>query len=577
MGRAGAVLLATMACACAGAPCAAAQTYEANPGSLSAHKAPNWWKDGKLGIFIHWGVYSVPAWAPTGLQYLGYAEWYWAFQQVPGTPTWQHHLQTYGPNVVYDDFIPQFRAERFDPDAWIKLFEEAGAKYFVLTAKHHDGFNLWPTRTSDRNSARMGPHRDLVGDLFAAAHRADDRVKPGLYYSVPEWFSPAPKPADHQGVGPLPLFGGEAIRRNAYTQLPVDYTGYKPVADYAKDVMIPSVEELIHEYHPNVLWCDIGGNSTYYQSDRWIADFYNAAQRTNPEGVVVDDRCGEAGKTHKDFTTAEYSTDGSYPTGDWEATRGMGYSFGYNQAETDAEYLTPLEIIKTLVDSVAHGGNLLLDIGPKADGTIPEVMTTRLHALGDWLKVNGRAIYGSRQWTVPGEDALRYTKGRDGALYVTAFGWPGATLTIPDAGQVAADDVVTLLGSDEQPLTWRQDGASVVVTMPDADAAKATTSKHAFVVRIGRPAPPAISGVRASGRRLTFTVDQPAKVTIRTAVARRGRYVALKGALVRSVARGTTRVTLPPRGPGTYRLTLRAVRDGRSSAAVSTTLRVRGG
>jgi hypothetical protein len=144
--------------------------YEPTRESLDTHPLPQWWRDAKFGIFIHWGVYAVPAYALPGLPVLGYAEWYWAMQQIPGTPTWLHHLLTYGADVVYDDFIPRFRAERWDPSEWIRLFEDAGARYFVLTSKHHDGFLLWPSETTGRDAGDLGPQRDLIGELF------DDRV-----------------------------------------------------------------------------------------------------------------------------------------------------------------------------------------------------------------------------------------------------------------------------------------------------------------------------------------------------------------------------------------------------------------
>jgi alpha-L-fucosidase len=153
--------------------------YEPTLTSLDTHPVPKWWTDAKFGIFIHWGVYSVPAYAPPGQPFLGDAEWYWFHQQVAGTPTYQHHLDTYGPDFVYDDFIAQWKAENWDPTAWIDAIRGAGAKYFVFTTKHHDGFALWPTATTDRNSVAMGPGRDLVGDLVAAA--CDRGLHPGTH------------------------------------------------------------------------------------------------------------------------------------------------------------------------------------------------------------------------------------------------------------------------------------------------------------------------------------------------------------------------------------------------------------
>ncbi len=489
MGRLqGMVLVVLVWLLCGGA--AGARTYEPTAASLAGHQVAGWWTDAKFGIFIHWGVYAVPAYAPKQLPVLGYAEQYWRWQQIPGSLTWQHHLLKYGPEFLYDDFIPQFRAERYDPDAWIKLFADAGAKYFVLTSKHLDGFRLWPSPVSDRNSVRMGPRRDLVGDLFAAAHRAKDRVRPGLYYQVPEQFNPAPRPATaFMGAGTFtigPVINAQIPPKNAYTGQLVPYTGYKPVSDYATGSLLPDVHDLVTRYHPEVLWCDWGGDGEYLQSNRLISDYYNATERSNPDGVVVDDRCGNA-STHRDFRTVEYDNNftGNAESGPTEETRGMGNSFGYNAEETDADLATSDELIDGLVRAVSAGSNYLLDIGPKADGTIPVEMSRRLLDIGAWLKVNGTAIYGSRAWTTqtdPGDDAVHYTRGADGAVYAIRHGWPGATLTLAAPVPTPAGTVVTLLG-DDRPLPYRAEGGRLVITMPAQQV-----GEHSFSVRIGPPA-----------------------------------------------------------------------------------------
>jgi len=469
--------------------------YEPTLESLDQHQLPAWWKDGKFGIFIHWGIYSVPAWAPTdelGKQQdvTPYAEWYgFKLHSEPQSATWQYHLQTYGQDVVYDDFIPQFTAERFDPDAWVRLFEEAGAKYFVLTSKHHDGFALWPTATSNRNSMVMEPHRDLVGELFAAAHRANDRVKPGLYYSIPEWYNPASRPPDlYSDRDPATRlayeysFGSHVPYHNGYTGLPIPYTGYIPVDDYATGQVIPQIHELIERYHPDVLWCDIGGRGDYFQSNQIVADFLNAAQMTNPDGVVVNDRCGDS-TTHGDHRTPEYAP--GFPEPPFESTRGMGFSFGYNAAEADEDYLSPKELIKTLVDAVAHGGNLLLDIGPAADGSIPAPMVERLQAMGDWLRINGEAIYGSRMWSQVEDGTTRFTVGAHGTLYIIALEWPGTQLTVNAPVPLTSASRIVLLGSNGAPLAYQSNGSQLTITMPaNGNQAAAATSEHAFVFRV---------------------------------------------------------------------------------------------
>ena len=494
-------------------------TARYDAGNVKEHKAPGWWLDAKFGIFIHWGPYSVPAWGPVSdldvaTNFTPYAEWYAETMSIPGTATWQHHLATYGPAFGYDDFIPQWTAAKWKPDDWIKLFKSAGAKYFVLTTKHHDGFALWCSKTSHRDACEMGPKRDVVGDLMAAAHRAGDVVRPGLYYSIPEWFNPARKePFLYQDntrwdstsrfifsfafESPLPY-------RNPYTQLPVPYTGYVPIDDYAAGQVRPQMRELIHDYKPSIIWCDIGGRESYYLSNSVIADYFN----TVPDGVV-DDRCGDQ-NTHADYATVEHSTDIAKPPFEVvQGLAGLGSSFGYNAAEPDSGYQTLPVLLDTLVDTVSRGGNLMLDIGPRADGTIPEVMTDRLRGIGQWLKVNGEAIYGSHAWTQPAAGDVRFTVGPAGFLYATTLGWPGKELTIDAPVAMTKGKRIALLGSNERPLAFRKDGSKLVITMP---AQGATTSTHAFVLRIGAPLKARLTA-RRKGRTVSGRLVLPPGLT----------------------------------------------------------------
>ena len=442
----------------------------------SAHTAPAWWRDAKFGIFIHWGPYSVPAWGPVSdadkaTNITNYAEWYGETMTLQGSATWRHHLETYGPDLNYDDFIGRWKASHWDPDAWIRLFEQAGAKYFVLTTKHHDGVALWCTKVSHRDTCDMGPHRDLVGDLMAAAHRAGDRVKPGLYFSIPEWFNPAPKEGflysdnsrwdSSTRLAFSYAFENPAPRRNPYTQQPVPYTGYEPVSDFATGIVKPQAEELIHEFKPSILWCDIGGRETYFHSNAWIDDYY----RTVPDGVV-NDRCGDL-STQSDYATVELPTDTAKPP--FEVVQGLagrGSSFGYNAAEPESGYQTVPVLLDTLVDTVARGGNLMLDIGPRADGSIPQVMVDRLRAIGAWLEVNGEAIYDSHAWSHEAAADVRFTVGRAGFLYATSLKAPGRQLTIDAPVPVSDRTRIALLGADARALTFHRDGGRLVVDLP---------------------------------------------------------------------------------------------------------------
>ena len=472
--------------------------FTASAESLARHELPRWWDDGKFGVFIHWGVYAVPGVGGREGAVPYTAEWYWFAQQAgPFSEAWQYHLDTYGQDFVYDDFIPQFTAENFDPDAWIELFEDAGARYFVITAKHHDGFALWPSATSRRDAMDMGPGRDLIGELFAASSRAGDKVKPGLYYSIPEWYSPAPYPADAalhylnpNTPDPVPglaliAFNGQYGPRNAYTQLPIDYVGYEPISDYADGQVRPQLRELINEYSPYVIWCDIGGAESYFRSNEIIADYYNHALKHNPEGVVVNDRCGDA-STHRDYEVVEVSgtAQGEAVTGRSETVQTMGFSWGYDTRESDADIRSTDELVDLLVDIVANNGNLLLNIGPAPDGSIPAWQVERLLGIGEWLKINGEAIYGSKPWTQPAEGELRFTQGADGSFYIIALEWPGESLELATEVPVSDASVMTLLGSAAQPLAFSRSDQKLTIQMPASRAQEATQSQHAYVIRV---------------------------------------------------------------------------------------------
>lgn len=430
--------------------------------SLAGHQAPYWFQGAKFGIFIHWGVYSVPAWAPVGKQY---AEWYWDQMQDPNNPTYAYHRDTYGEDFAYDDFIPRFTAEKFDPRAWVELFRDAGAQYHVLTSKHHEGFALWDTKVSDRNAVKMGPKRDLVKELFDASRRYAPELHRGLYFSMPEWFNP-----DNPWMGHAP--------RNPYTLQPVPYTGYTAGKDYVTQYQAPQMLELIHGYDPELIWCDIGGAN---DSLHVLAEYFNHAKnRRRPINVTVNDRSGIA---FHDFTTPEYTTYENTVVAKWESSRGLDpFSYGYNRATPDDGYMTAEEVVRNLVDIVSKNGNFLLDIGPRADGSIPEIMQTRLRETGRWLSVNGEAIYDTTYWSRMAQlgDDLRFTVRPDEAFYIHSLAEPSARLTVEAPIPIRSGDKVTMLGHG-RPLTWTLSNGALVIDVPEA-ARKA--GQHAWVFKV---------------------------------------------------------------------------------------------
>ncbi len=395
--------------------------------------------------------------------------------------TYKYHQATYGADYAYDRFIDEWKAEKFEPDEWVDLFKQAGAKYFVLTSKHHDGTALWSSDVSGRDTVDLGPKRDLAGELFAAA-REDGDLKAGFYYSLYEWYNPAytGKPA-----------------RNPYTGAEVPYTGAPSNVNYVDDYMLPQMSELIDKYDPDILWCDGQWEkpASYWKTGGMLAEYYNQAKnREEPREVAVANRCkidsGALDSTELDFQTPEYTVKPDIDVNKWESSRGIAHSYGYNQNEPIEDYLTSDQLVESLVDIVSKNGNLLLDVGPKADGTIPELQAERLRDIGAWLDINGEAIYGTTYWNRADEPAadvpVRYTQ-RDGSLYATALTWPGRELTLGGDLPFGENTEVTLLGADGDTLDWeRNDAGEIVIEMPE-EGADATTSTHAFVFEIATP------------------------------------------------------------------------------------------
>ncbi|MFC3197200.1 alpha-L-fucosidase [Parapedobacter deserti] len=437
----------------------AAQPYQPNWESLDMRETPQWWRDAKFGIFIHWGPYAVPAYAPVdeveGV-YEKYAEHYENRLLHNNKLFTDYHRKTYGEHFTYRDFAPMFKAEHFDAGKWADLFSRAGAKYVVLTSKHHDGFCLWPSQYSPRwNSMDIGANRDLAGELTKAVRDAGLRM--GFYYSLLEWSHP--------------LYKKETIN------------------EWVDTHMIPQMKELVEAYQPEVIFSD--GEWDYpsgtLKSTEFLAWLYN--ESTVKESVVVNDRWGEETRSkHGDYFTTEYDLVhnekgiGDKATHPWEESRGIGTSYGYNQFETTAHYFSSKQLIALLVDKVSNGGNLLLNVGPKANGLIPVIMEQRLLDIGRWLDVNGEAIYGTTAWlerpAASEQPQVYYTrKGED--LYVICTQWPAAPLRIPGVKRPAS---VSLLGSPTA-VKAKAGGSWLTITPPPITPAT-MPCEHAWVFKL---------------------------------------------------------------------------------------------
>jgi alpha-L-fucosidase len=265
--------------------------------------------------------------------------------------------------------------------------------------------------------------------------------------------------------------------QNPYTGAPEPYTGYQAGRDFVHDYQAPQMREIVRQYDPDVIWCDIGGAN---ESSSVMAEYFNRAKnRQHPKDVTVDDRCGIP--TH-DFTTPEYTTYPDTVVRKWEASRGLDpRSYGYNQATPDSMYMTADEVVNTLVDVTSKNGNFLLDIGPRADGTIPEIMQTRLRETGDWLKVNGEAIYGTTYWSrMAAQGPLRFTVKQNDAFYITSLDEPGDQVVVDAPVPIRAGDHVTMLGYTGS-LKWTQQNGKLVIDVP---AAARAAGKYAWTFKI---------------------------------------------------------------------------------------------
>ena len=452
-------------------------TFEPTLESVRTHTVPDWYLNAKLGIFIHWGLYSVPGWAPHGgdlgeiIQQGGwrdwfrsnsYAEWYLNSLKFEDGPTRAYHDQTYGRDFDYDDFAPQFNQalSGWNPDEMAALCHEVNARYVVLTTKHHDGFTLWDTRLPCPRKPNYSTTRDVVGDLTAAVRRRGMRM--GLYYSGGlDWaFNPT--------------------RIEEVTQVWSTIVEEPEFVDYS----IAHWKELIDRYQPALMWNDIGypaaadlGELFAYYYNRVKDGVINDRFTQNRPLPQADEDPRLRRGPHYDFITPEYTSFADIQSQKWETCRGIGHSFGYNRNEGDEQLLATDELIHLFVDIVSKNGNLLLNVGPLPDGSIPQNQAARLRSLGRWLDRNGAALFDTRPWSrAEGKTRqglpLRFTASND-ALYATLLGTPTAseitieTLTPPPTAQIQ------LLGH-EAPCQWQAAGSDLKIqrpaNLPDAPA-----------------------------------------------------------------------------------------------------------
>ncbi|MFA6450207.1 MAG: alpha-L-fucosidase [bacterium] len=442
--------------------------YEPTWESIDSRPIPGWYDEAKFGIFIHWGVYSVPA---TSLDTA--AEWLWYGLHKPNSASDKFLRETYGDKYQYQDFAPMFKAELFDPDKWADLFAKSGARYVVLTSKHHDGFANFPSDFSwNWNSMDVGPHRDLVGDLTKAVRAKN--LKMGLYYSLYEWYNP--------------------LYLNHFNL-------------FVDAHMIPQIKEIVNRYQPSIFWTDGEWDKTaeQWKSREIVSWLYNEAPNRNE--IVTGDRWGsDTRNRHGGFYTSEMSGMANWNklanARKWEECHCIGNSWGYSRNENVENYHNATELIHMLIEIVSRGGNLLLNVGPTADGRIPVIMQERLLEIGEWLKVNGESIYGTNPWressdgkkirpasSTPADwqnkytpiKSVRYTSKGD-AVYAISLIWPGRELVL-SAPVPAPDATVTMLGVKGN-LKWsRGEDGKMHIEVPQLSIDE-LPAQHAYVFKL---------------------------------------------------------------------------------------------
>jgi alpha-L-fucosidase len=463
--------------------------FQPNWESLSAFRIPSWYEDAKFGIFIHWGLYAVPAFGN---------EWYPRNMYIQGSPEFKHHAAKFGPQLKfgYKDFIPMFRAEKYDPEAWASLFKKSGARFVMPVAEHHDGFPMYDSLMTDWDASQMGPKRDLVGALAAAVRNNGMRFTASSHRAEHWWFFDGGTKFDSDVKDPK----NAGLYAPAQPRKTPDGKGENQPSAAFMDDWLARTADLVDRYKPEVVWFDWWIEQPVFQPylQRFAAFYYNRGVEWKRGGVAINYKNKsfpekaavldiERGKLDK-MRDLVWQTDTSISLKSW----------GY--IEND-EFRSPNSIVDELVDIVSKNGLLLLNIGPRADGTIPEQAQQILLEIGRWLDVNGEGIYGTRPWKSYGEGPTEVLSGgftdrkqkpftagdirftsKGSTLYATFLDWPQGETVIRAITSASLESrkvaSVRLLGSGSK-LTWKQTDAGLAVTWPSQKS-----GDHAHVLRI---------------------------------------------------------------------------------------------
>ncbi|CAH1099941.1 unnamed protein product [Psylliodes chrysocephalus] len=433
--------------------CGSSGKYEPNWKSLDTRPLPKWYDDAKIGIFIHWGVFSVPSFG---------SEWFWSSWKGKSSEYIDYMKHNYPETFTYQEFAKDFKAEFFDANEWANIFADSGARYIVLTSKHHEGYTLWPSKYSySWNSLDVGPGRDVIDELSKAVR--SHNLTFGLYHSLYEWFNP--------------MYGSDKAS-NFTKQI------------FVNNKMIPEMMELINNYQPSVLWSDGDWEApdTYWKSTEFLAWLYNDSPVKDE--IVTNDRWGMGTSCkHGDiYSCKDRYNPGTLQKHKWENAMTIDkQSWGFRRNAKLSDFFTIEELLSELASTISCGGNLLMNVGPTKDGIIAPIFQERLQQMGQWLKINGEAIYGTKPWIVQNDtltSAVWYTS-KDSVFYAISLKWPKdniLSLKSPLKFFRNVKTVVNLLGNEEDGiLKWTIDNDAVNIRFPDMAKVK---SKWAYVLKI---------------------------------------------------------------------------------------------
>jgi alpha-L-fucosidase len=495
--------------------------YKPSWNSIKTHQTPQWFKDAKFGIYTCWGVYSVPGCGPNGT-------WYPYNMYREGTEQYAYHLKTYGgpEKFGYKDFIPMFTAEKFDADEWAELYKSSGAIYAGTVGEHHDGFCMWDTKYSDWSAAKMGPKRDVVGELEKAIRKQGMRFMISLHHAENWWFYPHwMKEYDTSDPRYAGLYGEphnlDGMKKN-YDKSSPRYAGLWGEDHNVEGVVIPNFSdqdrpskrfmetwkaktvEVIENYQPDMLVFDYGLQAVpeQYKQD-CLAYYFNKEKDWGREVVV----------TYKNFDFApgsgvvdwEMGHMNSLTYNEWLTDTSVDIGNGWSFLKETPPYKSTKTLVHYLADNVSKNGYLLLNVGPKPDGTIPEQAKELLKGIGQWMQVNSEAIYGTTCWIAYGEGPNQIEKSwhgnekdlaeftakdvrftvKDNVLYAICLGWPGEQVKIETLKRLYPAEIrsVKMLGCDQE-LTWSLSPTEMTIQTPPEKPCE-----HAYVFKITRGQP----------------------------------------------------------------------------------------